>query len=256
MAADGLLPIDGLRIEHLVGIDKGQLRATLAAINLAVKARAAAGVAGGADLLDPDPDRVLVAVQAHLDHALGVAGGLALAPQRIARAAEVPGVAAFDGLAQRLGIHVRDHQHLAARSIGGDAGHKAGRVEFGLEFQPLLALIAFRRFGHSQSSQRSTRGYRCGPRTMDRKRACSAGLSRNMPVKRLVNVVAPCLATPRTDMQGCSASIITATPRGLRISSIVAAICAVRCSWVCRRRAKISVRRASFDNPTTRSTGV
>ena len=27
-----------------------------------------------------------------------------------------------------------------------------------------------------------TRGYRFGPRTMDRKRACSAGLSRNMPV--------------------------------------------------------------------------
>ena len=39
-------------------------------------------------------------------------------------------------------------------------------------------------------------------------------------------------------------------------AQIAAAICAVRCSWVCRRRAKISVSRASFDRPTTRSTGV
>src|SRR6266850_1606307 len=95
-------------------------------------------------------------------------------------------------------------------------------------------------------------GQRCGPRTMDMKRDCSAGLSRNMPVKRLVNVVAPCLATPRTDMQVCSASIITATPRGFNTSSIAAAIWAVRCSWVCRRRAKMSVRRASFDHPARR----
>jgi hypothetical protein len=43
-----------------------------------------------------------------------------------------------------------------------------------------------------------------------------------MPVKRLVKVEAPCLATPRTDMQVCSASIITATPRGFRTSSIAA----------------------------------
>ena len=45
-----------------------------------------------------------------------------------------------------------------------------------------------------------------------------------MPVKRLVNVIAPCLATPRTDMQVCSASITTATPRGFKTSSIAAAI--------------------------------
>ena len=38
-----------------------------------------------------------------------------------------------------------------------------------------------------------------------------------MPVKRVVSVLAPSLAMPRTDMQVCSASITTATPRGLRI---------------------------------------
>src|ERR1700749_2071445 len=102
MAADGLLPIHGLRIEHLVSIDECQLRAAVAAVDLAVETRAPAGVAGSADLLDLDPDRVLVAVHPHFDHALGVAGALALAPQRVARAAEVPGFPAGDGLAQRF----------------------------------------------------------------------------------------------------------------------------------------------------------
>ena len=36
-----------------------------------------------------------------------------------------------------------------------------------------------------------------------------------MPVKRLVNVIAPCLATPRTDMQVCSASITHRNAAGL-----------------------------------------
>ena len=57
-------------------------RAGLAERHRAVEARAAAGVAGaGACLLDPDPDRILVAVDAHLDDALDVAGALALAPE-------------------------------------------------------------------------------------------------------------------------------------------------------------------------------
>src|ERR1700738_4921903 len=58
----------------------------------AVEAGAAAGVARGTGLLDPDPDRVLIAIHPHLDHALGVTGALALAPQRIARGADAPGL--------------------------------------------------------------------------------------------------------------------------------------------------------------------
>ena len=58
-------------------------RAGLAERHRAVEARAPAGVAGaGPCLLDLDPDRVLVAVDAHLDDALDVAGALALAPER------------------------------------------------------------------------------------------------------------------------------------------------------------------------------
>jgi hypothetical protein len=36
---------------------------------------------------------------------------------------------------------MRDHQYIAGRGIGRDAGHKTGRVEFGLERKPLLAVI-------------------------------------------------------------------------------------------------------------------
>ena len=45
------------------------------------------------------------------------------------------------------------------------------------------------------------------------------------------------LVTPRIDMQVCSASSSTATPRGFKTSSMATAICEVRCSCVCRRRA-------------------
>src|SRR5262249_59450470 len=100
-------------------------------LDLPVETGTPPGVAGRADLLDTDPDRILIAVGAHLDDALGVPGALALAPERVARAAEIPGLARGDGLAQRLVVHVRDHQNVAGRSIGGDARHQSGRVEFG-----------------------------------------------------------------------------------------------------------------------------
>jgi hypothetical protein len=130
--------LDFRRIEHLVGIHERQLRA---ALDLAVEAGATAGVTGRAGLFDPDPDRVLVAVHPHLDHALGVAGALALAPQRLTRAAIVPGLAAGDGFAQGFVVHVGDHQHVAARRIGGDAGDETRRVESGPEIQPFLDVM-------------------------------------------------------------------------------------------------------------------
>ena len=68
-------------------------------------------------------------------------------------------------------------------------------------------------------------------------RTCSAGSSLNMPVNRVVIVVEPCFRTPRIDMHICSASIITATPRGLSESLIASTISAVIVSCVCKRRA-------------------
>ena len=69
------------------------------------------------------------------------------------------------------------------------------------------------------------------------KRTCSSGLSRKLPVNWVVMVEEPGFSTPRTDMHMCSASSMTATPRGVRISSSAVAICEVICSWVCSRRA-------------------
>ncbi len=80
-------------------------------------------------LLDLDPDRVLVAIDPHLDDALGVAGAFALPPQRLARAREIPGLAGLDGALERLGVHVRDHQQFAGPGVGGDAGDEAVGVE-------------------------------------------------------------------------------------------------------------------------------
>src|SRR5712691_10247725 len=92
-------------------------------------------------LLDPDPDRVLIAVYAHLDHPLDVAGGLALLPQGSARTTEVPSLAARDGLGERLGVHVRHHQDLARARIGRDAGDEPVGVEFGREGEAFLDLL-------------------------------------------------------------------------------------------------------------------
>ena len=66
----------------------------LAERHRAVEARTPSGVAGARPLLlDLEPYRVLIAIDPHLDDALDVAGGLALLPERLARAAVVPGLA-------------------------------------------------------------------------------------------------------------------------------------------------------------------
>jgi hypothetical protein len=90
-------------------------------------------MAGAGDLFDFDPNRVLVAVDAHFDDALDVAGGLALFPERVTRAAKVPGLAGGNGFGQRLAVHMRDHQHVARFRIGGDGGDEPVGVEFGRE---------------------------------------------------------------------------------------------------------------------------
>jgi len=59
------------------------------------------------------------------DDTLHVTRGLTFSPQRVARAAEIPGFAAVDGPPQRLVIHMSDHQQFAGRRIGGDAGQKS-----------------------------------------------------------------------------------------------------------------------------------
>ena len=66
---------------------------------------------------------------------------IALAPQAPSRTAVVPRFAGRDGLAQRLGIHVRDHQHVARVLVGSDAGHEPIGVELGRERATFLDLF-------------------------------------------------------------------------------------------------------------------
>src|SRR5262245_22123151 len=95
----------------------------------------------GALLLDFNPHRVLVAVDAHLDDALAVTRGFAFAPEALPRAAEVAGLASRDGLLQRLGVHVGDHQHVAGLRIRDDAGDEPIGIEFGREGAAFLDLF-------------------------------------------------------------------------------------------------------------------
>ena len=81
------------------------------------------------------------------------------------------------------------------------------------------------------------------------------GSVRKVPVSRLVIIEAPCLRTPRVVMQWWVASTMTATPCGSSTSWMTLAICAVIRSWICRRPAKASTRRASLLIPTTRRVG-
>src|SRR5262245_8952810 len=100
-----------IRIEGFVRVAKlKRSRAALAERDRTVKTRAPAGMAcAGASLVDSQPDCVLVAIDPQFDHVLNMAGGLAFLPQRLARAAEVPGFAACDGFAKSFLIHVRNH---------------------------------------------------------------------------------------------------------------------------------------------------
>jgi hypothetical protein len=88
------------RVEGLFRVAEFETdRAFLAERDRPVEARASPGAASaGALLFDAEPKRVLIAVNAQLDHALAMIGLLALFPQAFARAAVIPCLAALDGV--------------------------------------------------------------------------------------------------------------------------------------------------------------
>src|SRR5262245_35944540 len=96
------MTVNRLRVELPLRVDEAQgERASRRRADgkRAIEARPAAGMAGGlgARRLDHEPDGILVAIGAHLDHALRVAALLALAPQAAARARPVMRLARLDG---------------------------------------------------------------------------------------------------------------------------------------------------------------
>ena len=70
-----------------------------------------------------------------------------------------------------------------------------------------------------------------------------------MPVKAEVVVDDSCFSTPRICMHMWLASITTATPSGCSASWMQSRIYTVSRSCTCRRRAKHSTTRATFDSP-------
>ncbi len=80
--------------------------------------------------------------------------------------------------------------------------------------------------------------------------------SRNAPSITEVNICEFCFSTPRIIMHMCWASITTATPEALVTWRTASAICRVRFSWICRRRANMSTIRATFDRPSTLPVGM
>ena len=68
-------------------------------------------------------------------------------------------------------------------------------------------------------------------------------------------VIAPGFFTPRSVIQVCSASITTITPTGSSPSYNVRAICCVRRSCTCRRRANTSTIRGILLRPMTFASG-
>lgn len=90
---------------------------------------AVAGMTGRTGLLYLDQQCVLVAVVQDLFDALDIARRLALLPKFLAGPAPEPGKARFNGLSDRRGVHVRDHQHLAAFPILNDRGDQSFFVE-------------------------------------------------------------------------------------------------------------------------------
>lgn len=94
------------------------------------KAGALSGMAGGSGLFDFDEKRVLIAVVENFPYALNVAGSLALLPKLPARAAPIPGEAAFNGFPERGGVHVRYHQNLVGFPVLNDRGDQALVVVF------------------------------------------------------------------------------------------------------------------------------
>src|SRR5690606_16326804 len=83
-----------------------------------------------------------------------------------------------------------------------------------------------------------------------------AALLRNWPSITEVTIEEFCFSTPRIIMHMCWASMTTATPAAPVTFSMASAICRVRFSWICRRRAYMSTMRATLDRPSTLPLGM
>ena len=78
---------------------------------------------------NPQPYRVLVAIDPELLDQKFIAAGLALAPETFAGAGPEMGDAGLEGFPDRLGVHIGQQQRFAGLGIGRDGRHEAVGVE-------------------------------------------------------------------------------------------------------------------------------
>ena len=109
----------------MVGCCRGLADGRLQRIH--VEAGVGAGVAGGPELLDLDQQGIAVAVERRPAHVLAVSAGVALAPVLLPAARPEGHPALGEGAAQRLGVHVAEHQHLAGVVLLDDRGQQPVR---------------------------------------------------------------------------------------------------------------------------------
>src|SRR5277367_1562323 len=95
-----------------------------------VEAAVVAGVTRAADLVHHQQHGIAVAVQPYRMHPLGVAGGGAFDPLFAAGPREIGALAGLQRARQRLVVHPRDHQHVAAAALLHDRGEQAVGVAF------------------------------------------------------------------------------------------------------------------------------
>lgn len=131
--------IDLVRVVGLVGDFLAQGYGVARLLYISVKAGSISGVAAaGAVLTDFEHEGVLIAVGEDFFHGLGVTGGGALVPELLTAAREIDGLADGEGLAERLLVHVGDHEDLVGVRVLGDGDDEAVFVKFRGKGQPGL----------------------------------------------------------------------------------------------------------------------
>jgi len=113
------------RFEHGLGDFKG-----VAAFDRAKETGLVTFVAGGADLLDLDEQRVAIAIERNVFDGLGVAAFLAFHPEFLTGAAPKMRFARGNGFFERSAIHPRHHQDATGAGFLHDGGNEALGVKF------------------------------------------------------------------------------------------------------------------------------
>ena len=86
-------------------------------------------MAGDTLLVDQEQQRVAVAIEPQFLQVLHLAGGLALAPQRLPRARPIAGAPFRERKPHRLAIHPGEHQDFAGIVLLRDRGYEPVRAE-------------------------------------------------------------------------------------------------------------------------------